>query len=222
MELLKELVVALKHQDFVTLADPSIAFALYSILFVILFLENGLLPAAFLPGDSLLILVGVLVSKGAMTLPAVLVILTIAASLGSWLSFIQGRLLGNTQIVRSWLEHLPQQYHQRAHDLFHKHGLSALLLGRFIAFVRTLLPTVAGLSKLEQKRFQFFNWLSAFLWVLSLSVAGYFFGKTKIFNRHQDELMLMLTLLPLVLLVFGLISSIFVVWRKRKKRLNNE
>lgn len=160
MELLTQLLQALWAQDFETLANPSMIGMLYFVLFVILFLENGLLPAAFLPGDSLLVLVGVLIAKGAMGYPQTILLLTVAASLGCWVSYIQGRWLGNTRTVQNWLSHLPAHYHQRAHHLFHKHGLSALLIGRFIAFVRTLLPTIAGLSGLNNARFQFFNWMA--------------------------------------------------------------
>ncbi len=66
---------------------------------------------------------------------------------------------------------------------FHKHGLSALLIGRFIAFVRTLLPTIAGLSGLNNARFQFFNWMSGLLWVLILTTLGYMLGKTPVFFK---------------------------------------
>lgn len=87
MDIIKELLHALWAQDYETLADPSLVWAIYLLLFVILFLENGLLPAAFLPGDSLLILVGVLIAKGAMSFPVTLVVLTTAASLGCWVSY---------------------------------------------------------------------------------------------------------------------------------------
>ena len=82
MELLTQLLQALWAQDFETLANPSMIGMLYFVLFVILFLENGLLPAAFLPGDSLLVLVGVLIAKGAMGYPQTILLLTVAASLG--------------------------------------------------------------------------------------------------------------------------------------------
>ena len=221
MDILKELVHALWHQDYELLANPSLVWAIYCVLFMILFLENGLLPAAFLPGDSLLILVGVLIAKGTMTFPLALLILTVAASLGSWVGYIQGRWLGNTPTVQKWLSHLPAQYHQRAHQLFHRHGLSALLMGRFIAFVRTLLPTIAGLSGLNNVRFQFFNWVSALLWVLILTVLGFGLGKTPLFRKYEDQLMFCLMLLPLVLLVFGLVGSLYVLWKK-KRGINNE
>ncbi|MCE9992930.1 DedA family protein [Enterobacter asburiae] len=215
MELLTQLLQALWAQDFETLANPSMIGMLYFVLFMILFLENGLLPAAFLPGDSLLVLVGVLCAKGAMAFPQTILLLTIAASLGCWVSYIQGRWLGNTRIVQNWLSHLPAHYHQRAHHLFHKHGLSALLVGRFIAFVRTLLPTIAGLSGLSSARFQFFNWMSGLLWVLILSTLGYALGKTPVFMKYEDQLMSCLMLLPVVLLIFGLVGSLVVLWKKK-------
>ncbi len=99
-----------------------------------------------LPGDSLLLLAGALIAKGVMDFVPTLAILTAAASLGCWLSYLQGRWLGNTETVKGWLAHLPQKYHQRATCMFDKHGLLALLAGRFLAFVRTLLPTMAGIS----------------------------------------------------------------------------
>jgi membrane protein DedA with SNARE-associated domain len=222
MELLTQLLHALWAQDFETLANPSMIGMLYFVLFMILFLENGLLPAAFLPGDSLLVLVGVLCAKGAMAFPQTILLLTIAASLGCWVSYIQGRWLGNTRIVQNWLSHLPAHYHQRAHHLFHKHGLSALLIGRFIAFVRTLLPTIAGLSGLSSARFQFFNWMSGLLWVLILTTLGYALGKTPVFMKYEDQLMSCLMLLPVVLLVFGLVGSLVVLWKKNTgPRANN-
>ncbi|HGL6843158.1 TPA: DedA family general envelope maintenance protein YqjA [Enterobacter hormaechei] len=211
MELLTQLLNALWAQDFETLANPSMIGMLYFVLFMILFLENGLLPAAFLPGDSLLVLVGVLCAKGAMAFPQTVLLLTIAASLGCWVSYIQGRWLGNTRIVQNWLSHLPAHYHQRAHHLFHKHGLSALLIGRFIAFVRTLLPTIAGLSGLSSTRFQFFNWMSGLLWVLILTTLGYALGKTPVFMKYEDQLMSCLMLLPVVRLV----GSLVVLWKKK-------
>ena len=197
MELLTQLLNALWAQDFETLANPSMIGMLYFVLFMILFLENGLLPAAFLPGDSLLVLVGVLCAKGAMAFPQTVLLLTIAASLGCWVSYIQGRWLGNTRIVQNWLSHLPAHY------------------GRFIAFVRTLLPTIAGLSGLSSTRFQFFNWMSGLLWVLILTTLGYALGKTPVFMKYEDQLMSCLMLLPVVLLVFGLVGSLVVLWKKK-------
>ncbi|WP_369012142.1 DedA family protein [Erwinia pyrifoliae] len=134
MDVLYEIVKALWHQDFAALANPKVIWLVYGVMFLTLLLENGLLPAAFLPGDSLLLLAGAMVAKGVMNFIPTMIILTVAASLGCWLGYLQGRWLGNTRLVKSWLFHLPEQYHQRAWHLFTRHGLVALLLGRFLAF----------------------------------------------------------------------------------------
>lgn len=216
MDMIQTLLHALWQQDYEILANPSFVWTVYIILFTILFLENGLLPAAFLPGDSLLILVGVLIAKGTMGFPLTIIILTVAASLGCWVGYIQGRWLGNTQLIQKWLSHLPTYYHQRSYQLFHRYGLYALLIGRFLAFVRTLLPLIAGLSGLSDRRFQFFNWMSSFLWIIILTAMGFALGNTSIFRRHEDQLMFILVLLPLVLLAFGLMGSLIVFLRNKK------
>ncbi|MBC8948586.1 MULTISPECIES: DedA family protein [Xenorhabdus] len=216
MEIVTDLIYALWHQDYETLANPSLVWAIYILLFTILFLENGILPAAFLPGDSLLILVGVLIAKETMSFPVTLAILTTGASLGCWIGYLQGRWLGNTKLVQGWLSHLPAHYHQRAHNLFHRHGLSALLVGRFLAFIRTLLPTLAGLAGLKNGRFQIFNWLSGFIWVVILTTLGYALGKSPLFRQYEEYLMNFLVLLPVGLLLIGLIGSLTVIWRKKR------
>ncbi|TPV77197.1 DedA family protein [Klebsiella pneumoniae] len=215
MELFTQLLNALWAQDYETLANPSMIGMLYFVLFMILFLENGLLPAAFLPGDSLLVLVGVLIAKGAMGFPETLLLLTAAASLGCWLSYVQGRWLGNTQTVKGWLAHLPHKYHQRATCMFDRHGLLALLAGRFLAFVRTLLPTMAGISGLPNRRFQFFNWLSALLWVCVVTGLGYALSMIPFVKRHEDQVMTCLMILPIALLLAGLLGTLFVVIKKK-------
>ncbi|WGO83239.1 DedA family protein [Arsenophonus apicola] len=220
MELVKELFFALWHQDYNMLMNPSLVWAIYIILFAILFLENGILPAAFLPGDSLLILVGVLIAKDTINYPLTIIILTAGASLGCWIGYLQGKWLGNNKIVQSWLSHLPEHYHQRAYSLFHRHGLAALLIGRFLAFIRTILPTIAGLSGLPNGRFQFFNWLSGLLWVLILTTIGYVFGKSPLFQYYERQIMSILMLIPVVLLFIGLIGSIAVVLKKKFNRHN--
>ncbi len=217
MAVFHEIVQALWHQDFAALANPDVIWIIYSIMFITLLLENGLLPAAFLPGDSLLLLAGAMIAKGVMGFIPTVLILTLAASLGCWLSYLQGRWLGNTRVVKSWLMHLPAQYHQRAWNLFHRHGLLALLAGRFLAFVRTLLPTMAGISGLKNGRFQFFNWLSGLLWVGILVSLGYAISQVPFIKRHEDQVMTILMLLPLVLLCAGLIGSVTLLL-KRKKR----
>ncbi|QWA11922.1 DedA family protein [Sodalis ligni] len=216
MGVLHEIVRALWQQDFAALANPRVIWVVYCVIFTMLFLENGLLPASFLPGDSLLLLSGAMVAKGVMSFVPTLLVLTAAAGLGCWFSYLQGRWLGDTRIVRSWLLHLPAHYHQRAYTMFNRHGLMALLVGRFLAFVRTLLPTIAGISGLSNTRFQLFNWLSALIWVSALLTLGYSLSHMPLLKHHEDQVMMILMVLPLILLCSGLVGTLLLLWRKRK------
>lgn len=215
MAVIQDIIAALWHHDFAALADPHVVGVVYFVMFATLFLENGLLPASFLPGDSLLLLAGALIARGCMDFVSTLLILTSAASLGCWLSYVQGRWLGNTRIVKSWLAQLPVKYHERATCMFDRHGLLALLAGRFLAFIRTLLPTMAGISGLSNRRFQLFNWLSALLWVGVVISLGYAISMIPFVKRHEDQVMTFLMVLPVFLLVVGLIGAVTVVLKKK-------
>nr|WP_318384378.1 DedA family general envelope maintenance protein YghB [uncultured Enterobacter sp.] len=215
MAVIQDIIAALWQHDFAALANPHVVGVVYLVMFATLFLENGLLPASFLPGDSLLLLTGALIARGVMDFIPALVILTTAASLGCWLSYIQGRWLGNTRVVKGWLAQLPAKYHQRATCMFDRHGLLALLAGRFLAFVRTLLPTMAGISGLSNRRFQLFNWLSALLWVGVVTGLGYALSMIPFVKRHEDQVMTFLMILPIFLLVAGLLGTIAVVIKKK-------
>ncbi|MCW2479388.1 DedA family protein [Candidatus Symbiopectobacterium sp. NZEC135] len=216
MSVVHDIIQALWQQDFSALADPNVIWVIYGILFTTLFLENGLLPASFLPGDSLLLLTGAMIAKGVMSFVPTMFLLTVAASLGCWLSYLQGRWLGDTRIVKGWLLQLPAHYHQRAYHMFHRHGLVALLIGRFLAFIRTLLPTMAGISGLNSLRFQLFNWLSGFLWVFGIVTLGYAISHVPLVKRYEDQVMTALILLPIVLLISGLVGMLVMLWHRRR------
>ena len=220
METMISLYNAFINLDLDTLSNPNLLWTLYGMLFVIILLENGVLPAAFLPGDSLLFLTGVLIGNEVFHFGLINLILIVGAALGTWLGFIQGRWLGNTKIVQNWMAHLPEKYHRKSELLFHKYGLHALFIGRFIAFVRTLMPMMAGLSGLHSKRFHVYNWLSATLWIFLIVTLGYLFGMTSLFKNHQREFMSLLTLIPVALLVLGLVLSLIMAikrWITTKK-----
>ena len=216
MSVVHDIIQALWQQDFSALADPNVIWVIYGILFTTLFLENGLLPASFLPGDSLLLLTGAMIAKGVMSFVPTMFLLTVAASLGCWLSYLQGRWLGDTRIVKGWLLQLPAHYHQRAYHMFHRHGLVAMLIGRFLAFIRTLLPTMAGISGLNSLRFQLFNWLSGFLWVFGIVTLGYAISHVPLVKRYEDQVMTALIILPIVLLVSGLVGMLVMLWHRRR------
>ena len=175
MAVIQDIIAALWQHDFAALADPHIVSVVYFVMFATLFLENGLLPASFLPGDSLLILAGALIAQRVMDFLPTIAILT----------------------------------------MFDRHGLLALLAGRFLAFVRTLLPTMAGISGLPNRRFQFFNWLSGLLWVSVVTSFGYALSMIPFVKRHEDQVMTFLMILPIALLTAGLLGTLFVVIKKK-------
>lgn len=215
MAVIENIVAALWQHNFAALADPRIVGIVYCVMFATLLLENGLLPASFLPGDSLLLLTGALIARGVMDFVPAIMILTAAASLGCWFSYLQGRWLSNNRVVRGWLQHLPVKYHERATCMFERHGLVALLAGRFLAFVRTLLPMMAGISGLSSRRFQFFNWLSGLLWVGGVTLLGYALSMIPFIKRHEDQVMTVLMILPVFLLLVGLCGTLAVVLKKK-------
>lgn len=224
MEKIITLYNAFVNMDVVTLSDPNLLWVLYGMLFVIILLENGILPAAFLPGDSLLLFTGILISQNVFHFGLINIILIAGAALGTWLGYIQGRWLGNTRIVKNWMAHLPEKYHQKTEILFQKYGLQALFIGRFIAFVRTLLPMMAGLSTgLNSKKFHLYNWISATLWISLIVTIGYLFGLSPIFKTYEKQIMTLMMLIQGYLLVMGLIISIWLAvtrWLKNKKQRN--
>ncbi|MXP67709.1 DedA family protein [Pantoea sp. Aalb] len=215
MTILYTIIQALWNQDFITLANPNIVWIIYSIMFIIIFLENALLPAAFLPGDSLLLLAGAMIAKGVMNFTLTMFILTIASSLGYWLSYLQGRWLGNTKIIKNWLMHIPIKYSQRASYMFNRHGLLALLIGRFLAFVRTILPIIAGISGLQNGLFQLFNWISGVLWVSIILSIGFIITQVPFIKQYENQVIFIFMMLPIVLLLIGLSGSIIMIWKKR-------
>ncbi|OCG01322.1 DedA family protein [Gilliamella sp. wkB112] len=228
METILTIYHAFLGMDMAVLKDPSIVWILYSMLFVILLLENGVLPAAFLPGDSLLFLTGVFISEDVFHFGLINIVLIAGAAVGTWLGYIQGLWLGNTKMVQGWLAHLPVRYHDKAKMLFHKYGLQALFIGRFIAFVRTLLPIMAGLSGLHSRRFHIFNWISATLWIFFITGLGYLFGLSPLFKAYKEQFMLILMMIPVILIGIGLAASILLVIKrainkkKRTKKVNTK
>lgn len=218
MQVLNEIVMAIWHHDFTKLINPDILWIIYAVLFTIIVLENGILPAAFLPGDTLLILSGALIAKGVLSFIPTIIILTVAASLGCWLGFLQGRWLSDTNIIKQWLKQIPQEYYDRANRLFNNQGLYALLIGRFLVFVRTLLPVLAELSTLNHRRFQLFNWLSGLLWIGIIVSLGYSINQIPFIKRHENIVMNILIFLPILLLISEFIGSLVVYWKHKKNK----
>ena len=136
MEQFYHLAHAFINQDLATLSDPKMVFMVYIVLLTFLVLENGFIPTAFLPGDTLLILTGVLIYQGVLPL-AVIPLLILATFFGTWLGYMQGRFLGHTQMYHRLMSHLDEKHKEKVHYLLNKYGIITLITARYIAFVRT-------------------------------------------------------------------------------------
>ena len=202
------------HQDLVTLSDPKMAFMVCGVLLTFLVLENGFIPTAFLPGDSLLILTGVLIYQDVLSL-GVIPLLILATFVGTWLGYMQGRFLGHTQLYHRLLSHVEEKHQQKVYYLLDKYGIVTLITARYIAFVRTAYPYIVGATELPQGRFLIVNLVSSIMWICPLVGFGYFLSHTKLASEYQSQFLSIILCLPIVLLVGGLIA---LIWRWLSKR----
>ncbi|MFQ2228947.1 DedA family protein [Aeromonas hydrophila] len=214
MEQFYQLAHAFMHQDLVTLSDPKMAFMVCGVLLTFLVLENGFIPTAFLPGDSLLILTGVLIYQDVLSL-GVIPLLILATFVGTWLGYMQGRVLGHTQLYHRLLSHVEEKHQQKVYYLLDKYGIVTLITARYIAFVRTAYPYIVGATELPQGRFLIVNLVSSIMWICPLVGFGYFLSHTKLASEYQSQFLSIILCLPIVLLVGGLIA---LIWRWLSKR----
>ncbi len=146
-------------------------------IFAIIFAESGLLIGFFLPGDTLLFTAGFLASQGLFSLPILLVLCFVGATLGYWVAYIFGHRVGRKLFERkdSWFFHRKNLI--AAQEYYQKHGVQTLILARFIPVIRTFVPIVAGIAEMDYKTFIRFNIISGIFWAIGLPSAGYFLGK---------------------------------------------
>jgi membrane-associated protein len=163
----------------------------YALLFAIVFCETGLVVTPFLPGDSLLFVVGTLAAAGGMDIALVMTVLVAAALCGDNVNYWVGRTLG-LRVLGRWVN---PAYLQRTHDFYARHGGKTIILARFMPIIRTYVPFVAGVGTMPYLRYIAFCVIGALTWVGSLCLAGYFFG-----NIPQVKSNLTLVILAIVLL----------------------
>lgn len=176
-----ELVAAL--WDFVVRLDVHLAAFIaehgawvYALLFVIVFCETGLVVTPFLPGDSLLFVVGALAAAGGMDIGLVMALLVAAALCGDNVNYWIGRWAGPKVFRSDEARWLNRKHLDRTHAFYERHGGKAIVIARFVPIVRTYVPFVAGVGAMPYARFLAFSVAGALLWVVSLSLAGYWFG----------------------------------------------
>jgi len=148
----------------------------YALLFVIVFCETGLVVTPFLPGDSLLFVVGTLAAAGGMDIVTVMSVLVAAALTGDNVNYWIGRWAGPRVFRLEDSRWFNRRHLERTHAFYERHGGQAIILARFVPIVRTYVPFVAGIGTMPYARFIAFSVVGALAWVLSLCLAGYWFG----------------------------------------------
>lgn len=149
---------------------------LYLILFLVVFAETGLVVTPFLPGDSLLFAVGSLCAIGALDLGVSMLLLFVAAVVGDAVNYHIGQWMGPSVFQRENSRFFRKEYLDKTHAFYEKYGGKTIVIARFVPIVRTFAPFVAGIGEMTYARFLTYNVVGALLWVISLTLAGYYFG----------------------------------------------
>ena len=204
--------IALNLDKYLALMVQQYGLWVYVILFAIIFSETGFVVTPFLPGDSLLFVAGALAAMGGaegLNLWLLMATLLSAAILGNMLNYQIGRFLGPKVFQWENSRFFNAAALAKTHAFYEKHGGKTLVMSRFLPIFRTFAPFVAGVGAMSYARFSIFNLLGAFSWVVSITLAGYFFG-----NLPWIQQNLMLVILLLICIPF--IPAALAWWRQRK------
>lgn len=175
----------------------------YALLFIIVFVETGVVVMPFLPGDSLLFIVGAMCGVGLMDYSLACAILLVAAILGDQANYTIGRLLGPKVFQWENSRWFNRKAFDSAHSFYERYGGVTIILARFMPFLRTFAPFVAGVAYMSRSKFTLFNVLGALLWVLGIVTAGYFFGNLPWVKENLEKIIWALILIPGVLAIYG-------------------
>jgi len=182
----------------------------YALLFLIIFVETGVVVMPFLPGDSLLFVVGALAGAGLMNLGLVLPLLIAAAILGNQSNYAIGRLVGPRVFQWESSRWFNKKAFNQAHDFYERYGGTTIVLARFMPFLRTFAPFVAGVAQMTRSKFTFFDVTGGVLWVGSVTIAGYLFGNIPWVKANLDKIIWAMILIPGVFVLFG-------AWKSRRR-----
>jgi membrane-associated protein len=164
----------------------------YALLFAIVFCETGLVVTPFLPGDSLLFVVGALAAAGSMDIVLVMALLVSAALCGDNVNYWVGRWAGPKVFRQEDARWFNRRHLERTHAFYERYGGKAIIIARFVPIVRTYVPFVAGIGTMPYLRFLAFSVAGALLWVVSLCLAGYWFGNLPLVKDNLGAMILVI------------------------------
>ncbi|MEJ6004320.1 DedA family protein [Paucibacter sp. AS339] len=182
----------------------------YALLFLIIFVETGVVVMPFLPGDSLLFVVGALCGAGLINLPVVLAVLLVAAILGDQCNYTIGRFIGPKVFQWEQSRFFNRRAFDAAHEFYERNGGITIIIARFMPFVRTFAPFVAGVAAMSRSKFTAFNVIGALIWVVGITLAGYWFGNLEWVQKNLSKIIWAMIIIPGLIAIYG-------GWKARKK-----
>ncbi|MDE2369804.1 MAG: DedA family protein [Burkholderiales bacterium] len=182
----------------------------YALLFLIIFVETGLVVMPFLPGDSMLFVVGALCGLGLMSLPLAIGLLTLAAVLGNQTNYTIGRAVGPRVFGWEQSRWFNRAAFDRMHAFYERYGGITIVLARFMPFLRTFAPFVAGVAQMTRRKFAVYDVTGGALWIVTLTLLGYFFGNLPWVREHLSQIIWAMILVPGIVVLIG-------AWRSRRK-----
>ncbi|WP_421827645.1 DedA family protein [Larkinella sp.] len=180
----------------------------YAILFLIIFVETGLIVMPLLPGDSLLFAAGALAaSTGSLDMKIMIPLLIVAALLGDNVNYFVGKVLGNQIKMRERILFFKREYITETENFYQKHGGKTVIMARFIPIVRTIAPFVAGAGSMNYGKYISYCVAGAILWVVGVSMLGYLFGNLPIIKNNFELVIFGIIGLSIAPIIFQFIKS---------------
>lgn len=169
---------------------------IYVLLFLIIFIETGLVAMPFLPGDSLLFVAGAIAAVGGMSLPALMALLSVAAIAGDALNYSVGRWVGHKVFAWENSRWFNKDAFNKTHAFYEEHGAITIVVGRFLPFIRTFTPFVAGVAQMTYPKFAFYNVVGGLIWVCGLTGLGFLVGNHPWVQANFSLVALALIIIP--------------------------
>ena len=182
----------------------------YALLFLVIFVETGVVIMPFLPGDSLLFVVGAMCGVGLMSYPLSVGLLLAAAVLGNQSNYALGLHFGPRVFKWENSRLFNKAAFDNAHEFYERYGGITIVAARFMPFLRTFAPFVAGVARMNRAKFTFYDVAGGTLWVVGIITVGYFFGNIPFVKTHLDKIIWAMILIPGMVILFG-------AWRSQRK-----
>jgi len=199
MEFVKSVIDFILHLDtHLNALIQQYGFWTYILLWVVIFLETGLVVTPFLPGDSLLFAAGTFAASGSLNVVVLFVALSLAAVLGDTVNYWIGKIIGPKVFTKDESRFFKKEYLERTHNFYEKYGPETIIIARFVPIIRTFAPFVAGIGRMSYGKFLSYNVIGGIGWVAVFVFGGFFFGNIPFVRKNFSLVVIAIILISLV------------------------